>query len=58
MTKTELRDALKAKGLFDKNGGKDPLWVEAFSLHYKETRVKLQMSCGGCWTRVRNWLNS
>lgn len=57
MTKSELRDALKAKGIFDKTGGRDQLWVEAFALHYKETKLKLSMSCGGCWNTVRKWLN-
>lgn len=58
MTKTEIRDNLKRRGLFDKTGNKDLVWVEAFNLHYKETRVRLSMNCGGCWNRVRNWLNS
>lgn len=58
MSKTELRDALQAKGLLEKTGSNDPLWRQAFDLHYRETKIKLQMSCGGCWNRVRNWLKS
>lgn len=58
MTKTEIRDALKAKGIFDKTGGRDDLWVKAFSMHHRETKLKLSMSCGSCWNTLRKWLNS
>lgn len=58
MTKTEIMAALKAKGIFEVSGSRDPLWQEAFKLHYAETRVKLSQSCGGCFNRVRNWLKS
>jgi hypothetical protein len=57
MTKTELYLALKAKGIFDTNT-KDELWTKAFALHFQETRVKLSPSCGGCWPRLRRWLQS
>lgn len=58
MSRTELRDALKAKGIFDKTGNKDALWAEAFKLYYTETRRKLSPSCGSCYSTLRNWLNS
>lgn len=58
MTKAELRDALKAKGIFDKTGVRDPLWSEAFSMYYKETRRKLSTGCGSCYNTLRNWMNS
>jgi hypothetical protein len=58
MTKYELRDALKAKGLFDKTGSRDELWAQAFSMYFKETRRKLSQSCGSCYNTIRNWLNS
>jgi hypothetical protein len=57
MSRQELYLALKAKGIFDTNT-KDALWDQAFALHYKETRVKLSPSCGGCWPRLRRWLQS
>jgi len=57
MTKGELRDALKAKGIFDVNS-KDQLWKEAFDLYYRETRNRLSFGCGGCYTRLRNWMNA
>jgi hypothetical protein len=57
MTKNEIYLALKAKGIFDTNGN-DPLWMKAFDLHKKETGVKLSPSCGGCWPRLRRWLQS
>lgn len=55
MTRVELRTALKSQGKFDINSS-DPLWKEAFNLFYTETRQKLSMSCGYCWTKVRGWL--
>lgn len=58
MTKAEIKADLKARGQFDLNAGRDPGWVEAFKLYYQETRMKLSTSCGSCYTRIRNWLNS
>ena len=57
MSRQELYQALKAKGIFDTNT-KDPLWDSAFSLYYKETKVRLSPSCGGCWPRIRRWLQA
>lgn len=57
MTRNEIYLALKAKGIFDTNT-KDELWTKAFALHFQETRVKLSPSCGGCWPRLRRWLQS
>lgn len=58
MTRTELREALKAKGIFDINGSRDDLWAQAFRLHFQETRKKLSQSCGSCYRTLRNWMNS
>lgn len=58
MTKHQLRDALKAKGIFDKTGGRDDLWAQAFRLYHQETRRKLSQSCGSCYATLRKWLNS
>ena len=57
MSRQEIYQALKAKGIFDINS-KDELWTKAFALYYKETRVRLSPSCGGCWPRLRNWLKA
>ena len=57
MTKNEIYLALKAKGIFDTNS-KDPLWDQAFRAYYQETKVKLSPGCGGCWPRLRRWLQS
>lgn len=59
MTKSEIYAALKAKGIFDTNSNmRDELWAQAFRAHYQETKVKLSPGCGGCMTRIRNWLKS
>lgn len=58
MTRTEIRDALKAAGIFDKTGTRSDLWAQAFRLYQQETKVKLSQSCGSCYARLRNWLNS
>lgn len=55
MTRQEIYQGLKAKGIFDTNG-KDPLWQEAFKVYYQETRQRLSPSCGSCWPKLRNWL--
>jgi hypothetical protein len=56
MTRIEIKNALKSQGKFDSNS-KDPLWMDAFNLYYQETRQKLSLSCGSCWTKIREWLN-
>lgn len=58
MTKHEIVSDLKARGLFDKTGGRDQTWVKAFEMYHKETRRKLSMSCGSCWSTLRKWLQS
>jgi hypothetical protein len=58
MTKIELREALKAKGILEVSGNKDPLWQEAFKLYYAETRQRLSPSCGSCYNRLRSWLKA
>lgn len=58
MTRQELKSDLKSRGKFDVNDGRDPSWQKAFQLYYQETRNKLSMSCGSCYTRLRNWMNS
>lgn len=58
MTKHEIKADLKARGLFDTNAGKDHTWQKAFQLYYQETRMRLSTSCGSCYTRLRNWMNS
>jgi hypothetical protein len=58
MSKSELLADLKARGKFDVNDSRDQGWIQAFALHYKETKIRLSVGCGGCFTRVRNWLKS
>lgn len=58
MTRQELRDALKAKGILEVSGSRDALWTEAFKLYYQETRQKLSPSCGSCFNRLRAWLKA
>ena len=58
MTKPELREALKAKGILEVSGSRDPLWQEAFKLYFAETRQKLSPSCGSCYNRLRSWLKA
>lgn len=58
MTKAEIKADLKARGKFDINDGRDKGWIEAFKLFFQETRMKLSTSCGSCYTRLRNWLNT
>lgn len=58
MTRIEIRDALKAAGVFDKTGTRNDLWNEAFKLYHQETKMKLSPSCGSCYNRLRSWMNS
>lgn len=58
MTRIELREALKAKGILEVSGSRDPLWAEAFKLHYQETKLKLSQSCGSCYHKLRAWLKA
>lgn len=58
MTRIELREDLKARGLFDKTGSRDATWMKAFDLYYKETKRKLSTGCGSCYNTLRNWMNS
>lgn len=58
MTRLEIRDDLKARGLFDKTGSRDSVWMKAFDLYYRETKRKLSTSCGSCYSTLRKWLNS
>ena len=57
MTRTEIRDDLKKRGLFDKTGNRDPVWQEAFKVYFNETKRKLSPSCGSCYNTLRNWMN-
>lgn len=57
MTKTEISAELKSKGQFDTNT-RNELWTKAFQLFEKDTKMKLSMSCGSCYSKVRSWLNS
>ena len=57
MTKEQVRDELKSKGQFDTNT-RNELWIKAFQLYEKETRQKLSLSCGSCYTKIRAWLQA
>lgn len=57
MTKSEIAAELKAKGQFDTNT-RNELWTKAFQLYEKETRQKLSLSCGSCYTKIRAWLQA
>jgi hypothetical protein len=58
MSKNEILEGLKAKGIFDVTGNRDPLWQEAFKLYQIETKQKLSPSCGSCYNRLRSWLKA
>lgn len=57
MSKAEVLAELKAKGQFDTNT-RNELWTKAFQLYEKETRQKLSLSCGSCYTKIRAWLQA
>ena len=57
MTKQEVATELKSKGQFDTNT-RNELWIKAFQLYEKETRQKLSLSCGSCYTKIRAWLQA
>lgn len=57
MTKSELMAEMKKAGIFDTNS-RHTLWVQAFDLFQKETKQKLSMSCGSCYSKVRDFLRS
>lgn len=57
MTKSEVVAELKSKGQFDTNT-RNELWMKAFKLYEIETKNKLSPSCGSCYNKVRQWLNS
>jgi hypothetical protein len=57
MTKAEVKEALKKAGKFDTNS-RDQLWIDAFKAFEQETKMKLSLSCGSCFSKVREWLNS
>ena len=56
MTKQELRQALEANGTLRVNKSQDPNWRKAFDLYNQTNKQRLNISCGGCWTKVREWL--
>ena len=58
MTKAEIKADLKARNLFDKTGSRDPVWMKAFDLYYKETKRKLSTGCGSCYNTLRRWMDS
>jgi hypothetical protein len=57
MSKSEIRAALKAQGLFDKTGNKNATWQAAFDEYKRETGIKL-CNCGSSYNRLRNWMNT
>jgi hypothetical protein len=57
MTKDEVKAELKAKGQFDTNT-RNELWIKAFKLYEEATKNKLSLSCGSCYNKVRQWMNS
>jgi hypothetical protein len=57
MTKAEIKAKLKAEGLFDKTGNKNPTWSAAFDEYRRETGMKL-CNCSGSYNRLRSWMNS
>lgn len=58
MSKEEIKADLKARGLFDKTGSRDATWMKAFEEYYKETKRRLSVGCGSCYSTLRNWMNS
>jgi hypothetical protein len=56
MTKAELRDKLKAEGVWESSRS-TPTWKLAFDLYQKEMKARL-CNCGSSYTRLRNWMNS
>lgn len=58
MNKSELLTALKQANQFDTNSRTD-LWIKAFDLYNQSNPgFKMKMGCGGCYTKVREWLRS
>jgi hypothetical protein len=57
MTREELREELKVKGLLHTLGEHHPLWQQAFSLYTEVTKDKeVSMKCKMCWIKVKKWL--
>lgn len=58
MSKQEVYAALVANGSFDTNR-RTPEWNRAFDLFNQAPENKgnkVSMSCGSCYSQVRNWL--
>ena len=58
MTKQELKTQMIAKGILNTFGSRDPLWIEAFKLYNEGQKLKLNMGCGSCYSKVRQWIQS
>lgn len=56
MTKQEIKTAIDSKGLAYTRKSQDPIWKEAFAEYNKTHGQKLNPSCGGCWTKIFEWL--
>lgn len=58
MTKKEILKELNITGEVHKKS-KHHLWMKAFEGYKAETKdYNISMDCGGCFTKVLNWLKS
>lgn len=56
MTKQELLLQLQVTGEINRQSY-NSLWVEAFKQYTEATKDKeVNMQCGGCYRKVKNWL--
>lgn len=58
MTKAEIKSQLEARGVLRVTKSQDPLWKEAFNEYNRVNKQRLNINCGGCWSKVREWLLS
>lgn len=57
MTKQDLLTELTSKGEIGRNG-RTPSWEKAFDLYNKTFKENMNPRCGGCFNKVRKWLQS
>lgn len=58
MTKEQIRAELEARGTLRVTKSQDPLWPKAFEEYNRVKKQNLNIKCGGCWNKVREWLLS
>lgn len=57
MSREELFLTMRASKEINQIGNDDsPYWQRAFELFEKSGGGVVDMDCGGCWNKVRDWL--